>query len=90
MTLVDHPIQSRQCLRCKATMTGAAGGEQAPEPGDVSVCWSCVAVLLFTDTGYRWPTDAERADIMADPVVQHVVSGILEDKLHRPSAQEPE
>lgn len=41
--------------------------EDRPQPGDVSLCWHCGGVAIFTTDGLRLPTAAEKADIESEP-----------------------
>jgi hypothetical protein len=64
--------RSTTCPHCGINNTGHASvkGNDAPSPGDVSLCWSCHGLGLFTDDlDVRLPTPAEDAEIRAVPVI---------------------
>lgn len=60
----DHRLPHHECPSCEMALDAAtdAYGEATPEPGDLTVCIYCAAILVFTDTmGLRLPTDEEFA-----------------------------
>jgi len=51
----------------------------APKAGDMAICWSCGGVAVFTGSdGQRKPTEAELADIMANPRIRQALAAIAE------------
>lgn len=47
--------------------------------GDVSICWKCRRLAVFTGPGMlRRPTEAETAELMAHPDVRRAVGAIAE------------
>ncbi len=50
-----------------------------PTEGDVSVCFYCAALALFTGDGYgtRAPTEEERLALLADPLVTETTGHVL-------------
>lgn len=64
-----------RCPHCGQVFTlterTAADDQPAmPEAGDVTVCWGCAGVGMFTaDGGVRLPEPAELAELRADPAV---------------------
>ena len=57
------------CPQCGAVNDTADGveHEEAPTPGDISVCMYCAAVTVFTnDLKLRTPTSEEMANIRSD------------------------
>jgi hypothetical protein len=65
------PVSCWRCEKTTDTTTAAVGEDTAPAPGDVSICFYCGELAVFTGRGLetRQPTDAERAEILADPGV---------------------
>jgi hypothetical protein len=49
----------------------------APGPGDVSVCFYCAGISIFTETGLRKPTEDERAELLDDPDVIEAAAAVL-------------
>jgi hypothetical protein len=49
-----------------------------PQPGNVSLCWGCRGLSIFTVSGLRKPTDWELADIMADPHIRRILGAMRE------------
>jgi len=41
-----------------------------PSEGDVSLCWKCGGIAIFTEDGVRTPTPEEEVQISRDPDVQ--------------------
>ena len=42
-----------------------------PEPGDISLCFACAAIGIFTEDGVRKPTDEELAELLThDNIIQ--------------------
>ena len=54
-----------------------AYGDGVPEVGDVSVCFYCAGVGIYTADGVRLPTDSERVVLLTDAGVVGVVSAVL-------------
>jgi hypothetical protein len=73
MKPLHDPAGYRTCPRCGSKNNGytqATGDERAPEPGDVSLCWECGGMNIFTDDGkVRLPTEEERNHLLAQPDV---------------------
>jgi hypothetical protein len=51
--------------------------DAVPGPGDVSVCFYCAGIALYTETGFRKPTDEERAELLDEPDVIATAAAIL-------------
>ena len=49
-----------------------------PKPGDVSICWGCRKVGIFTEDGIRQLSGAERDAIRRDPDVQAALGAVAE------------
>lgn len=77
MTTTEHtrPLHCPYCRRVHELSNGAPGTR--PKPGDVSLCWGCGEVGIFTDDGIRRPTPEERAEILTDPQVKTARAAIL-------------
>lgn len=54
-----------------------------PNPGDVSICWKCSYVAVFTEDGVRSPTPEEEAEFAVDPWIQRAREAI--SKSYTPS-----
>lgn len=54
------------------------GPAAKPEAGDVSLCWNCGAVNIFTDDrgNLRRPTISERKEMARDSRLQKMLQGI--------------
>ena len=75
----DHQIIESSCPSCGEAMTGAAGVESddAPTPGDISVCLYCRALLVFgNDLKLRMPTDAELIEMAGNKQMIAIVNAI--------------
>jgi hypothetical protein len=62
-----------KCPFCEYDMTHVTGvdHDQAPKPGDLTMCIRCGAWCVFTDElALRKPTTEELADIAAMPVAR--------------------
>lgn len=68
-----QPIIPRYCLGCGMLIDAHTQVAVCPEPGDVSICLYCSQVAIYTQSGLRWPTDAEHDQIMADPKMQKAI-----------------
>lgn len=60
------------CPSCKHDLDRASNASNTercrPEPGDVSVCFYCLEVLIFAEgLGVRLPTPEELAEIQSSP-----------------------
>lgn len=76
MTTTDFGTCCPSCGRLNDAHTGVSG-KAAPEPGDVSLCFGCAEPAIYTqDLQLRRPTDDERAEIIASPLVEQA-RGIL-------------
>jgi hypothetical protein len=72
------------CRRCEAVLDhatavhgGGFGPNDAPEPGDVTVCVACGTVSVFDeDRQLRAPTDEEIEEIAAHPDLVHMILAI--------------
>lgn len=68
------------CPICGYRLDAASSLEDAsavPEPGDVTVCFECTTVLMFTAFGVlRLPTVEEAQRVYADPEVERTRAGI--------------
>jgi hypothetical protein len=64
-SLRDHP---RSCPICHTVNDGVTGVNLEsglpvfPEPGQMSICSTCCAVMIFTETSVRLATDEEWAE----------------------------
>jgi hypothetical protein len=72
------------CPYCGKTLdadSGATPGGAGPRPGDVGICWGCLAPLVFDGAMHRRkPTPAEAVEIAAHPVIQSVIRRARADR----------
>jgi hypothetical protein len=85
VTLPDFPVTPRRCLRCGNLHQGAlaVNGQDPPNPGDLALCLDCGAILVYLENGFRWPTDEETAEALADPDLQRARAAVAESQLER-------
>lgn len=61
-------MQCPTCHRDNELHSGPGGS--APQPGNVSLCWGCGAIGIFTAVGIRKATPEELVEIMELPDVK--------------------
>jgi hypothetical protein len=83
-TTMRIPAPCPHCGRVTDAATGATLDSTVPADGDVSVCFYCGAIAVFSATGLRHPTDAERAAFLADPDVVAAVGAVLAYRAEAP------
>jgi hypothetical protein len=69
-------VKKSSCPTCGKVFDSAtcATGNEAPKPGDVTVCFGCGMILVFTeDMGVRPMTPSERADFRLSPAWPEMV-----------------
>lgn len=69
----QHP-PSVLCPSCGVPLNACGGPyDNGPEPGDITLCVYCHAVLIFEQAGerltLRQPTDDEMIELRSDPTV---------------------
>lgn len=60
------------CAWCGSSNDAQMGdpGRPGPEPGDVSLCWYCLGLSVYTETEQgRKPTEEEFQEFVTDPDV---------------------
>lgn len=63
------PSSCPRCGRVEDAHTSATGGKRPPGPGDVAICFYCLAVNVYADDlGLRTPTGAEMDELRASEV----------------------
>lgn len=62
------------CPWCGRAMAGCLGVEEGPKPGDISVCWSCAQVAVFTTHGLRRPEGDEIEFVRTARPIQRLVA----------------
>lgn len=74
------------CPNCQAvndqfTGVNTATPKVAPQKDDVSICWSCGSVNIYTGEGVevRCPTPEEIEDLLHNPTVMGVRGSILSE-----------
>ena len=67
------------CGRCNDRHDRTDDGP-GPQPENLSLCWGCGEISIFTVFGLRKPSDQERAEIMADPHVKRVLGAMRESR----------
>ena len=74
-------INCPSCGRPNPAATHAIPGDIEPPPaeGDVSICWGCAKLAVFTGDGLnvRACTEAERAEFLADPACVEAIGAVL-------------
>lgn len=62
----------RVCLKCGSGNDAHQGFEtkDEPEPGDLSICWYCGHMAIFTKRGLREPNEEEAERIAHSPKVR--------------------
>ena len=66
-------IRDTACPECHELFTHASG-QSNPQPGDVTICLYCGAVLTFDDQVVPVrPAADELAELLADPEIQRVL-----------------
>ena len=68
----DFHVKESACTNCGHSMNGAlaVGDDQAPVPGDVTLCIRCGHLMAFADDlTLRELTAAEAVDIAGDPIL---------------------
>jgi hypothetical protein len=68
----EFRIPKQKCPRCgyKLDATTSTSGDQKPEPGDLSLCFECGQISVFTENdGMRVPTKDEELELSVDPRV---------------------
>lgn len=81
---VDHDVKN-SCPYCRKVMDGATGitSEAEPDEGDVSICFYCAKVSVFTAEGRLVePTEEQAATFAEDDVITEAKAA-LEDYLDR-------
>lgn len=68
------------CPHCDRlnTQHSALEPDAKPDPGDVSLCWKCGGLAIFTENGVRKPTDDEEAEFSTDPDIKQFRYAIYE------------
>lgn len=77
MTSTDDQRACPHCGRINEAHDGPTR-DATPKPGDVSLCWGCGGVGIFTETGVRKPTPDEAAELEAAPKVKAAQAAIRE------------
>lgn len=68
-----------ECPHCGRVNTHhATANPVEPSPGDLSLCWKCGGISVFTEDGIRKPTDEEAAEFDQDPDVKKYRYAIAE------------
>lgn len=83
--MTDHLVPTSYCPECgiKLNIATHHAHQHLPEPGDFTVCISCMAVLRYADgLQLRAATLAERQE--AGPDLALVVKGVQLAQLSRP------
>jgi hypothetical protein len=78
------PEPSVNCPSCgrpnsAATHYRPSDGIEPPAEGDVSICWGCAKLAVFTGDGLnvRACTEEERAEFLADPACVEAIGAVL-------------
>lgn len=78
-------LPPRPCLVCRKPLDAATGAstdpadpQPRPAPGDVTVCAYCDTPLVFTDTGFRFATDADLDSL--DPPLRTLITDWIQQR----------
>lgn len=80
-----HPNDWTRCPYCLELHDAATGGDDAPENGDVAVCFVCASVTFYDETsagGRRRPTAEENVRLRDDHRVRELVEKVIELRKH--------
>ena len=81
---LNHKMREEHCRICGVLQKRAASlyddDSNPPKPGDYHICIECGALSVYTETGSRAPTDAERGEALALP---HAITTIRWIHEHR-------
>ena len=66
----------RECPSCRSKLDAATGvgTDEAPDPGDWSICVYCAGPLIFTEDGYRRPTLVEHDEMLRSPMYRKAIA----------------
>lgn len=68
MSLQDYEVKASKCPICREMLDRAMAPGRAPHPGDYTVCFGCLNLLVFgEEMVLREPTKGELFDIAGDP-----------------------
>ena len=79
MTTRGKPVQCWACGKTTDATTAVIGEDSVPAVGDVSICFGCGELAVFTGNGVetRQPTEAERAELLDEPDVIRARGAVL-------------
>lgn len=69
----------RTCPACGKDLDlheSTTGRHDTPKPGDLSLCWGCGSVGVYTESAIRRPTDDEQEWIGTVPEVQNGLAAL--------------
>lgn len=75
-----HLPDARACPSCGKVnnLHTSDDADARPEPGDLSICWGCLAPAAFTSVGLRKLTEAEAKGPMGG-YYRRIIEGLLAD-----------
>lgn len=79
-------IACPHCGRVNEAHEGPTPGA-APAPGDVSICWACRGIGIYTEDGIRLPTPEEDAEIRNEPQLKEALAAIAESYTPRQASK---
>ena len=79
MTTRGDPVKCWACGKSTDSTTAVIGEDSRPDAGDVSICFGCGELAIFTghDLETRRPTDDERAEALDEPDVIRARGAVL-------------
>lgn len=89
-TTPEHDVTPNRCPNCTHILEEATGvtTDDAPKPGDVTLCIYCAAVLVFTDDMMvRLPTEEESNEFANNAELMHMQK-IVKMEVRRRSIKE--
>lgn len=78
--LLDLYSDVGPCAKCGKRLDGHFQTKPGtvPEEGDVSICWYCQNVMIYTRTGLRPMTDEEKLEV--EPIIRGLRARLVRTK----------
>lgn len=91
-TDIGHDTMPNRCPTCEHVLEAATGitTDDAPKPGDVTLCIYCAAILVFTDDlRVRLPKEEESNEFANDPRLMHTQQTVKMEARRRNMREHP-